>query len=101
MANCNRSRKSSTNDTRNPAQEALKAKMSGTEKVASSFPYNAAKPSEFGRKAAQPAIGQSVKAPLPVSSSTLSETNASLKVGSGKPQLGSNSSLKFAYLLRA
>ena len=65
--------------------------MAGTEAVASSFPFNAAKPSEFGKASAQPAVGQTVEPPDPmVTGSTLSESNASEKAGSGNPQMGFN-----------
>jgi catalase len=67
------------------------AKVAGTEAVAASFPFNRAKPSEFGEAARQPATGQSVEPPHPVvSASTLTEANASEKVGKGNPQLSHN-----------
>lgn len=73
------------------AQDAATAKSAGTEAVASAFPFNAAKSSEFGIDANRPATGQAVEPPHPrVSGSTLSETNASSKVGSGNPQTGFN-----------
>jgi len=66
------------------------AKMAGTQELASAFPYNAAKPSEFGPHA-QAAVGQSVEPPDPiVAASTLSEGNASSKVGDGQPRAGTN-----------
>ena len=67
-----------------------RAKMEGTEAVAAAFPFNAAKPSEFGAHA-RPAIGQTVEAPNPaVTGSTLTESNTSAKVGTGGPPLGFN-----------
>jgi len=67
------------------------AKIAGQEAVAAAFPFNAAKPSEFGNKALQPATGQAVEPAEPfVGGSTLSETNASPKVGKGNPQLSFN-----------
>ncbi|MEP6943271.1 MAG: catalase, partial [Betaproteobacteria bacterium] len=67
------------------------AKMAGTQELASAFPFNAAKPSEFGAKSRTPAMGQSVAPPDPiVTSSTLSEANASEKLGTGKPAAGFN-----------
>jgi len=67
------------------------AKIAGQEAVAAAFPFNAAKPSEFGNKASQPATGQAVEPAEPfVGGSTLSETNASSKVGKGNPQLSFN-----------
>ena len=75
----------------NAVSDAATAKMAGTEAVASSFPFNAAKPTEFGKASAQPAVGQTVEPPDPVvSGSTLSESNASEKVGSGNPPMGFN-----------
>src|SRR4030095_9151507 len=64
------------------------AKVAGVEAVASSFPFNAAKPTEFGKDARRPATGQAVEPPDPiVSGSTLTEVNASEKVGKGNPQM--------------
>ena len=66
-------------------------KMAGTQEVASAFPFNAAKASEFGKAARSPVVGQSVEAPDPiVASSTLSEGNASEKLGGGNPAPGFN-----------
>ena len=71
--------------------DAARAKHAGTEAVASAFPFNAAKPGEFGDAARNPAAGQAVDAPHPlVSGSTLTEINASVKVGSGNPQMSFN-----------
>ncbi|HEX5765154.1 MAG TPA: catalase [Woeseiaceae bacterium] len=71
--------------------DAATAKMEGTEMVSASFPYNAAKASEFGNASKEPAVGQSVEPPHPlVGASTLSEGNASEKVGKGNPQVGFN-----------
>src|SRR6476620_7429164 len=73
--------------------DAATAKLAATEDVASQFPFNAAKPSEFGEAARTPAAGQTVNPPHPlVSGSTLTETNASPKVGSGNPQMSFNPS---------
>ncbi len=66
-------------------------KLVGTQQLAAEFPFNAAKPSEFGNAAAEPARGQSAEPPDPsVGASTLTETNASLKVGKGNPPLSFN-----------
>jgi catalase len=71
--------------------DAATAKLAGTEALAAAFPFNAAKPSEFGSNARQPAMGQSVEPPHPmVSGSTLTETNASVKAGKGNPPMGLN-----------
>jgi catalase len=66
-------------------------KMAGVEQLSSAFTHNRAKPSEFGERAARPSAGQAVEPRHPlISGSTLSETNASPKVGSGNPQAGFN-----------
>jgi catalase len=73
--------------------DAATAKIAGTESVAASFPHNAAKPSEFARTAdeAEAAAGQTVEPPHPmVTGSTLTEVNASEKVGKGNPQVSFN-----------
>jgi catalase len=68
--------------------DAATAKLAGTQSVAAAFPFNAAKSSEF---TADPAVGQTVEPPHPaVLGSTLTEANASLKVGSGNPQVSFN-----------
>ena len=65
--------------------------MAGVEALAAAFPFNAAKPSEFGAAASEPATGQTVKPSHPmVSGSTLTETNTSDKIGSGDPAIGTN-----------
>jgi catalase len=80
-------RKARSDGTRDRATE----KLAGTEKLASAFPHNAAKPSEFGRLSARPATGQHHAPSNPIiSGSSLSETNASPKVGGGNPQSGFN-----------
>jgi catalase len=71
--------------------DAATAKIAGAEMVAASMPHNAAKPAEFGDAALQPPQGQSVEPPHPmVTGSTLTEVNASEKVGKGNPQLSFN-----------
>src|SRR6476646_6487027 len=73
--------------------DAATANLAATEDVASQFPFNAAKPSEFGEAARTPSAGQTVEPPHPmVTGSTLTETNASPKVGSGNPQMSFNPS---------
>jgi catalase len=67
------------------------AKLVGTEQLSSQFSFNAAKPSEFGSAAKEPATGVSVKPKQPmVTGSTLTEVNASAKTGSGNPPMGVN-----------
>jgi catalase len=69
-------------------QDAATRKLAGTEALASAFPFNAAKPSEFEE---EPAEGQAAEPAHPsVTASTLSETNASFKVGKGNPQVSFN-----------
>jgi hypothetical protein len=69
------------------------AKVAGVEALAAAFPYNAAKPSEFGAAVRKPAKGQAAEPAEPmIGGSTLSETNASPKVGSGNPQASFNPS---------
>ena len=71
--------------------DAAAEKMAAVETLVAAFPHNAAKPSEFGSAAMEPATGQAVEPPHPsVGGSTLSETNASPKVGSGNPQMSFN-----------
>jgi len=67
------------------------AKMAGQEKVAAAFPFNAAKPAEFGKAALSPVQGQAVVSPSPVvGASTLTENAASPKAGKGVPPLSFN-----------
>ena len=67
------------------------AKLAGAEMLAGSMPHNLAKPGEFGDAAMQPPAGQTVEPPHPmVTGSTLTETNASEKVGKGNPQVSFN-----------
>jgi catalase len=71
--------------------DAATAKLAGTQLLAAAFPFNSAKPTEFGDAAAEPAVGQTAEPPHPVvGASTLAENNASPKVGSGNPQLSFN-----------
>jgi catalase len=71
--------------------DAATAKAAGAQALGEAFPSNAAKPAEYGDAAYEPVTGQSVEPPHPmVTGSTLTETNASAKVGSGNPQLSFN-----------
>src|SRR5687767_16025938 len=55
-------------------------KLAGTQQLAAEFPFNAAKPSEFGEAAAKPARGQSAEPPDPsVGASTLKIGRASCR----------------------
>lgn len=72
--------------------DAAAAKLAGAENLAEAMPHNAAKPSEFGDAARKPAAGQVIEPPHPlVTGSTLTEINASEKVGRGTPQMSFNS----------
>ena len=74
-----------------PNGDAATVKAAGTEALASAFPFNAAKPTEFEDAARDPAVGQAVAPPHPsVTGSTLTETTASSKTGSGAPPDGVN-----------
>ncbi len=67
------------------------AKMDAAQLLAASMPYNGNKASEYGDVAAQPPAGQTVEPPAPfVTASTLTEGNASDKVGTGQPSIGVN-----------
>lgn len=69
--------------------DAAAAKFAGAESLGSAFPFNTAKESEFGADGA--AVGQSAEPADPrVTASTLTERNASPKVGSGNPPLSFN-----------
>ena len=73
------------------ATDLATAKVAATEALAAAFPFNAAKPSEFGEAAARPARGQAAEPKHPLfGGSTLSETRSSPKVGSGNPQVSFN-----------
>ena len=69
----------------------LARKLVGTAALAKAMPFNANKAAEYGRATAKPPTG--VTAPPPdeeVTGSTLTETNASPKVGGGTPPLSFN-----------
>ena len=70
------------------AAAAVAQKLEAVEAVAAQFPFNAAKPSEFSDSAATGASAQPTDPA--VSSSTLTERNASPKAGSGAPPQGFN-----------
>jgi catalase len=71
------------------AVESATAKSAGTEAIVEAFPFNAAKRSELAGVGA--AKGKTAEPTSPiVTASTLSEQNASAKVGIGDPQLGFN-----------
>jgi catalase len=68
--------------------DAATAKLAGADMLAAAFPHNTAKPAEF---TGEPAVGQTVEPRDPaVTGSTLTEANASAKVGNGNPQMSFN-----------
>ena len=75
-----------------PADDVLGQKMAATEELAASVPFNPNKPGEFGRdNAIHPPAGFTVEPASPiVGSSTVSESNASDKTGTGESIEGVN-----------
>ncbi len=73
-----------------PSGDELAQKAEATQELAASVVFNANKPGEFGRKnAVNPPIGFSVEASSPVvGSSTITESNASDKTGTGDAAQG-------------
>jgi catalase len=65
-------------------------KMAATQALAEAMPFNANKPKEYGAASAEPTEGQTVEGDPQATGSTLTETIASDKVGSGEPNLGDN-----------
>ena len=75
------------------AKDALSAKMDATERLAAGMPYNKNKAQEHGKAAYKTPAGMTVEPDTPAATgSTLTESNASDKTGSGKPPLGTNPS---------
>jgi catalase len=71
--------------------DALSAKMDATERLAAGMTYNKNKRQEHGESAYRPPAGMTVEPDSPVvTGSTLTESNASDKTGSGQPPLGTN-----------
>jgi catalase len=71
----------------------LVAKAEATQALAAAMSYNANKALEHGEAASQPKAGQTVEPTNPAATgSTLTETNASDKIGAGEPPLGINPS---------
>jgi catalase len=76
---------------RTEPMDLLMQKAAGQQALATAIPFNAAKAGEHGRAAYEPPSGQAVEPDDPmVGGSTLSETNASPKVGAGAPAPGFN-----------
>ncbi|MEA2658673.1 MAG: catalase [Candidatus Binatota bacterium] len=73
------------------ANDSLAIKFAATQKLVADMPHNANKAFEHGELSSQPPEGQTTTpADSSATGSTVTETNASDKVGAGKPQLGSN-----------
>jgi catalase len=78
-----------------PQEEALLAKVSGTQELSAGMPFNANKAGEHGDASRAPQPGQTVTPPAPVvTASTASEGTASEKVGSGVPPQGVNNTIE-------
>ena len=78
------------NEKGTPAND-FTAKLAATQKLAAAMPYNINKAAEHGDVSAAPEKGQTVEVPDAfVTGSTLTETIASEKVGTGEPSLGHN-----------
>ncbi|MDO9422445.1 MAG: catalase [Herminiimonas sp.] len=73
----------------------LLQKVVGTAAITSAMPNNPNKAAEYGDAADTPPQGATVEPPSPaVTGSTVSETNASAKVGSGNPPQGVNATIE-------
>ena len=73
------------------AIDAATEKAKGTAALAAAMPFNANKAGEYGKTSAEPQPGRSVTGADPrVTGSTLTETVASAKAGTGKVNLGFN-----------
>jgi catalase len=71
--------------------DAATAKMDASQALAAAFPFNENKAGEHGEAARDPKPGKAVKVPdARATGSTLTESIASPKAGSGKPNLGMN-----------
>jgi catalase len=79
-------------DARAPSgADALVAKMDGSEALAAAMPFNPNKAGEYGKATAKPQPGATATPPNnAVTGSTLTESAASPKAGSGRPNLGTN-----------
>ncbi len=92
----------STPESSTPSDD-LAAKLTGTEGLASRFPFNANKPLEYDPGAStDPKPGQSAIPGDPlVTASTVTEVNGSDKVGSGAPTIGNNKTIASLDRVRA
>ncbi|MRX07329.1 catalase [Pseudoduganella sp. FT25W] len=70
-------------------EQALLAKVSGGQQMAADMPFNANKAGEHGEAARTPQAGKTCPVPHPAATgSTVGETTASAKTGSGVPPVG-------------
>ena len=73
--------------------DAADQKAAGTQELAAAMPFNPNKAGEHGKGALKPQVGATAQPADPrVTGSTLTERQASAKLGQGKPQLGLNPS---------
>jgi catalase len=79
-----------------PKRDPGAAKLAGTQDLAAQRPFNATKPAEYDADAAlaPPAGEYRVPADPGMGASTITESNASEKVGSGGPPIGSNETIR-------
>jgi catalase len=78
-------------DRRPAAADAAELKAAGSQALAAAMPFNPTKPAEHGKGALRPQAGATAEPSDPrVTGSTLTEGEASPKLGQGKPQLGHN-----------
>jgi catalase len=81
----------SRRDKRPDPGDVLDLKMAGTEELAAAMPFNPNKAGEHGKAALKPQAGATAEPSDPrVTGSTITEGEASAKVGGGRPQLGHN-----------
>jgi catalase len=78
-------------DRRPDPTDAVDLKAAGTQELAAAMPFNPTKAGEHGKGALRPQVGATAEpSDARVTGSTLSEGEASAKVGQGRPQLGHN-----------
>jgi catalase len=76
---------------RAPDSDELEARAVATNALAEAMPFNPTKAAEHGEASKRPPPGATVKVPdARATGSTLTESRASAKAGSGKPNLGTN-----------
>jgi catalase len=86
----------------NAGSDVLVSRLEATNALAAGMPFNANKPLEHGKASRKPQPGATVAPESPdVTASTLTETAASPKVGSGQPPLGDNRAISSLDRVRA